>query len=171
MGETFEAWYQRNHPLVLSSLTVIAGSIDVASEATDEAFARACERWERVGEMDSSGGWVYQTGLNVLRRRRRRSHTELRLLGRAQGTRTQMPDGWSVEVLDAVRSLPRRERTAVALRYVADLSTAQIAEAMGIAPGTVASTLHAARQRLAIALGDTDSVTVVELQEAPDAHA
>jgi RNA polymerase sigma factor (sigma-70 family) len=171
VGDGFEAWYERQHPFVLSSLAVIAGSVDLAREAADEAFARAYERWERVAEMESSGGWVYQTALNVLRRRLRRSRKEFELLGGVAGGEAQVPDGWSVEVLDAVRGLPSRERTAVALRYVADLSTAEIAQAMGIASGTVGSTLYAARRRLAIALGDPDAIAVVELQEEPDAHA
>ena len=171
MGDGFEAWYERQHPVVLSSLTVIAGSVDLAREAADEAFARAYERWERVAEMESPGGWVYQTALNALRRRLRRSRKELEILGRVAEGGARVPDGWSVEVLDAVGGLPGRERTAVVLRYVADLSTAEIAQAMGIASGTVGSTLYAARRRLAIALGDRDAIAVVELQEEPDAHA
>lgn len=51
-----------------------------------------------------------------------------------------------------MRSLPARERTAVALRHVADLPTASVAAVMGVAPGTVAATLHAARAKLRHAL-------------------
>ena len=49
---------------------------------------------------------------------------------------------------DAVRSLPPRQRTAIVLHYVADMSQEQVAGVMGIAPGTVAATLHAARDTL-----------------------
>jgi RNA polymerase sigma-70 factor (ECF subfamily) len=55
---------------------------------------------------------------------------------------------------DAVRALPPRARTAVALRYVADLPEAEIADVMGVARGTVAATLSSARRQLAGALGD-----------------
>ena len=48
----------------------------------------------------------------------------------------------------AVRALPERERLAVALRYVADLPAEQVAEVMGIATGTVWSTLDHARRHL-----------------------
>ena len=51
-----------------------------------------------------------------------------------------------------VADLPPRTRTAVALRYVADLTEAQVAEAMNVSRGTVASTLSSARQRLAAVL-------------------
>ena len=56
----FDPWYEEQHPLVLAALTVASGQPDVAAEATDEAFLRAYERWERVRRMDSPGGWLYR---------------------------------------------------------------------------------------------------------------
>ena len=56
-------------------------------------------------------------------------------------------------------SLPDHERTAVALRYLADLTERQVAETMGVAPGTVAATLHAARKHLAERLAEPMEVT------------
>lgn len=167
----FDGWYLQLHPVLLSSLLVVAGDPEEAREATDEAFARAFERWPRVRDMESPSGWVFRTALNVVKRRARRRSLEHRLLGRL-APEVEAPLGWSVEVLDSVRALPERERVAIALRYVADLSTAQIAEIMGIAPGTVGSTLFAGRQRMAIALGDDPAdVAVVELEEVCDGEA
>jgi RNA polymerase sigma factor (sigma-70 family) len=59
-----------------------------------------------------------------------------------------------LDVMRAVQRLPARPRTAVVLRYVADLTEAEVAEAMGVAPGTVAATLSNARRRLAVLLAD-----------------
>ncbi len=42
-------------------------------------------------------------------------------------------------MLAAVRRLPARQREALVLRYYADLSEAQTAEAMGISQGAVKS--------------------------------
>jgi RNA polymerase sigma-70 factor (ECF subfamily) len=58
------------------------------------------------------------------------------------------------EIWDAVRQLPQRQRTAVALRYVADMTEQSIADVMDVRVGTVSATLHAARRRLADLLGD-----------------
>jgi RNA polymerase sigma-70 factor (ECF subfamily) len=77
---------------------------------------------------------------------------QLHLRRAASSTGAASPPDWSVEVWDALRRLPPRERTAMALRYVADLRTDDIAAAMRIAPGTVGATLHAGRHRLAAAL-------------------
>jgi RNA polymerase sigma factor (sigma-70 family) len=46
-------------------------------------------------------------------------------------------------VIDALRDLPARQREALVLRYYADLSEAEIAEAMGISKGAVKT--HTAR--------------------------
>ncbi len=47
-----------------------------------------------------------------------------------------------------VASLPERQRQALFLRYYADLDYQSIAEALGIKPGTVAASLHGARESL-----------------------
>jgi len=57
----------------------------------------------------------------------------------------------------AVRALPDRQRTAIVLRYVADLPEVDIAEAMHVSRGTVASNLSDARRSLARYLGDHDA--------------
>jgi RNA polymerase sigma factor (sigma-70 family) len=62
------------------------------------------------------------------------------------------------EVWELVRELAPRQRIAVVLRYVADLSESEIGEAMGVTRGTVSSTLFAARQALGAALAVPDSV-------------
>jgi RNA polymerase sigma-70 factor (ECF subfamily) len=56
------------------------------------------------------------------------------------------------ELAAAVATLPERERTAIALRYGADLTEPQIADVMDVAVGTVSATLHHARARLRSAL-------------------
>ncbi|MGW4895085.1 SigE family RNA polymerase sigma factor [Kitasatospora sp. NPDC004240] len=48
----------------------------------------------------------------------------------------------------ALSTLTRRERTVVVLRYYGDLSEADTAAELGIAPGTVKSTLHRALGKL-----------------------
>ena len=45
-------------------------------------------------------------------------------------------------MIEALRGLPPRQREVLVLRYYADLSEAQIAEALGIAPGSVKAHAH-----------------------------
>jgi RNA polymerase sigma-70 factor (ECF subfamily) len=148
--ESFDGWYRSEHPRVLALLTVAAGDPDIGSEITSEAFVRALERWDRVGEMDSPAAWTYRVGMNLLRRRLRRAAFERRL--QPDRPAPAAPAAVESELWDAVRALPVRQRTAVALRYVCDLPQDEIASVMHVAAGTVSATLTAARRRLAAAL-------------------
>jgi RNA polymerase sigma factor (sigma-70 family) len=58
-----------------------------------------------------------------------------------------------------VRQLPERQRVAVVLRYLLDLPEQEVAAAMRISRGTVASALAAAHQRLATWLTEEDEVS------------
>jgi len=65
----------------------------------------------------------------------------------------------TVSVRDAIATLPDRQREAVVLRYLADLTLAEVADAMCCALGTVKATLHEALASLR-----------VEFEEDDDAH-
>lgn len=145
----FASWYQASHGRVATTLALVTGDADVARDAADEAFARALERWHRVGQMQSPTGWTFRVALNVARRRLRRRSLETALHQRQAPAGVLEMQPVDHELWQLVAQLPPRQRTAVALRYVADLPEAAIAEAMQIAPGTVSATLHAARKRLA----------------------
>jgi RNA polymerase sigma factor (sigma-70 family) len=60
------------------------------------------------------------------------------------------------EVWAALRLLPPRQRTVVALRYLADQSEAQTADLMGCSVGTVKSQSSAAMRRLRELLHETE---------------
>lgn len=140
---------------MLAAMAVSARDLEVARDVTADAFARALERWDRVGSMASPGGWTYRVALNLLRRRLRRAALEQRLLRRVPRREPPPLTDRAVGVWEAVATLPPRTRTAVALRYLGGLTEAEVAEAMGVAPGTVAASLHAGRRRLAVLLKDT----------------
>lgn len=150
--DTFEGWYRREHPRLVASLLLVTGDLHLAQDAADEAFARALARWDRVGRMDSPNGWTYRVALNVLRRRGRRAARERELLARQDLTAdVPAPAG---EAWDAVRKLPPRQRTAVVLRYVADLTEEQVGAAMGVSRSTISSSLADARRTLGKLLCD-----------------
>ncbi len=153
-GVDFEVWYRREHSRLVNSVFLLSGSVEVAREAADEAFARAAARWDRVRVMESPGGWVFRVAVNLVRRERRRARRETVAVGRIGGPiemgDVELPDS---QLWAAVRSLPDRQRAAIVLRYVGDLKEAEIAEVLGVSRGTVASNLSRARNALVDALG------------------
>jgi len=139
----FEDWYREHYRRVFASVMVVSGDRAAVAEAVDEAFARALERWPRVRAMDSPIGWTFTVARNVLRRGARRSARE-RSVEIAVGSVPEI----DVALWDIVRSLPKRERELIALRYVAGLTEPEVAATLGIASGTVSRGLHDARAHL-----------------------
>lgn len=151
----FATWYGREVGGVCASLAVVVGDRRLAEEVAAEAFARAWADWAKVQQMESPVGWVYRVALNHARSRFRRRRIERRLAPASPGT-VAAPAEPDEELWQAVRALPPRARTAIALRYVADLPEAKVAELMRVRRGTVAATLFSARKKLAQVLGGRD---------------
>ena len=150
--DAFAAWYRNEHPRLLAAMAIVTRDLHVAEDVTAEAFARALAAWNRVSDMESPTGWTYRVALNVARRRARRAALEQRLLHRIAPADGGLPPERATEVWDAVSALPPRARTAIALRYAAELSEAEVAAAMNVAVGTASATLSSARRALAISL-------------------
>jgi len=148
----FETWYLDQHPRLIASLLLVTGDVDLAREAVDEACVRALARWPRVARMASPGGYVYRIALHEAWRRQRRARLEQHLLARHRPeAAVPAPAG---EAWELVRALPPRQRAAVVLRYIADLTEADVARAMGVSRSTVSSTLADAHRALAQRLED-----------------
>jgi RNA polymerase sigma factor (sigma-70 family) len=148
-GAAFEDWYREAWPKLVGSLVVIVGDREVAADVAAEAAVRVLERWER-GTIGHPTAWAHQVAINLAHRRARREALEVRVLRHSSPVEHAVePPATPSEVWAALRLLPQRQRTAIALRYLGDLTQAEIAQSMGISPGSVAATLHAARRRLA----------------------
>jgi len=154
----FATWYRTEYPRVVNALTLLTGDRQVASDAASEAFVRALAKWDRVSKMDRPGGWLYNVALNDARRRLRRATRDRSTTVELEWTaKTAAPVEPDHELWSAVSRLPERTRSAVVLRYVADLTEPAIAEALGVRRGTVATMLRRAHQALAEDLGPTYS--------------
>lgn len=150
---SFEEWYRNTYRRLVAALVLVADDEELARDAADEAMVRAFERWHRVQAMQSPAEWAYTVGQNLLRRRGRRAAVERTL---RRPIEVAGPPELPHEVWEAVRALPQRQRQAIGLRYVLDLSEAQVAEHMDISLGTASATLSAARKKLATHLAKSE---------------
>lgn len=146
----FEAFYRDEYGAVVALVNVLSGSRWAAEDLAQEAFLRTYRDWNRVGRMDSPQAWVRRVAINLAhsRFRRLRSEAAARLRLSAQTTVLDPLPPEEEAFWDEVRRLPRRQSRAIALRYVADLSVAEIADTMELAEGTVRALLHQGRTRL-----------------------
>jgi RNA polymerase sigma-70 factor (ECF subfamily) len=145
--EELEALFRAEYRGLVRALSVVAGDVESAADAVQDAFVQAHRHWSRVRRYDQPALWVRRTAVNRIlnqhRSRRRRDAAVARLAGPASAGERDLDIG------PAVAALPRRQRMAVALHYLADLPVGEVAAAMRVEPGTVKSHLHAARQSLA----------------------
>ena len=154
--EEFAAWYRAAHPGVVEAVLRAVRRPALASDAVDEAFARAFAGWDRVQAMRSPAGWVYRVAVNEARRQLRRATREEALLAAERPPRPTPPPGGEAWLL--VDALPLRQRAAVVLRHVAGLTEAQIGEALGVTRSTISSSLADAYRSLAAQLSaDADA--------------
>lgn len=143
----FDDWYRSEYSRVLAAVLVVCGADrSRAEDATADAFVKALERWSTVGHMDSPTGWVIRVATNNAHRRlsRWRRGRELE----ETGVEFAEASGADVDVWRALAKLGPRQRAALVLRYADDLTQADVAKSLGVAPGTAAATLHQARKSM-----------------------
>jgi len=121
-----------------------------AEDCAQEAMARALARWDRVHEY--APAWVARVATNLALDRVRRLN---RRLDPVVGVVDDPVAIRRHDLVTALRALPKRQREAVVLRYLVDLSEAQTALAMGCATGTVKSAAARGLDHLRRALGPT----------------
>jgi RNA polymerase sigma-70 factor (ECF subfamily) len=155
-ADSFAQFYQRHYRPVAGLAYTLTGSWVAAEDVAQEAFVRAYRDWPKVGEYDRPDSWVRTVAVNLATSRGRRLAAEARAIAKLRQRRERpQPEALPEDAetfWNAVRSLPRRQAQAAALRYHDDLSVAQIAAAMGCAEGTAKAHLHAARKALAAML-------------------
>lgn len=129
----------------------ILGDAEEVKEAMQETFLRVFRHLKRYDESRDFFGWLYRIAVNVCRdldqrRRRRRIFTPIDdALPIAIEPRTND----DVEQLRrAIDTLPERERLAILLRDIEELSTEDVAEILGNTPATVRVQISKARAKL-----------------------
>ena len=150
---TLEALYAA-HAATLAGVLHAAGVPD-AADAVQEAFVQAVVHWRKVSTYDDPLAWIRRVAINRGHNRWRARRRRDALTERIASTTTIYPfeppdpDG---ELAELIKTLPPQQRMALTLYYFADLSVAEVADAMQLSAGTIKYHLHAARAALARAL-------------------
>lgn len=161
---SFEDFVRAHHAAVRALVVALYGGKD-SEDIVQEAFLRAQKEWRSLSSRDRPELWVRRVAMNLAVSRFRRWRSESRALIRLGGRRDPkvvVLSSQSAGVWKEVRLLPDRQAQVVALRYLEDLSVAEIAQTLGIAEGTVRATLHQARVTLAGRLTPGLEVSVEE---------
>jgi RNA polymerase sigma-70 factor (sigma-E family) len=140
----FEAFYRAEYPRAVRLAFLLTRSDLAAEDLAQEAFAAVHARYT---ELAAPAGYLRTCVVNGCRRWHRSRAREGRRLELARPVEQTTETG-AGELLDAVASLPYRHRAVIVLRYWADCSEQEIADALGCRPGTVKSIASRALARL-----------------------
>ena len=146
MSEIWEDAYVAAYPQVYRGLVALGARPDEAEDALHDAFVRGLEG----PDVSSPAGWLFVVAARVWRRRRWRDRIfrPLAAATKAEG----LEPAERIDLFEALRKLPRRQREVLVARYIVGLSQEETATALGIARGTVAATATQAARALRVRL-------------------
>lgn len=153
-------------PRLLRATYAVTRDEQRAEDALQGAFAQAFASWSRVSRAEDPLAYVRRMAFNAALAQRRLAFR------RRETLRADLPDRSSreagagpeirLDLWDAIGDLPPRQRAVVVLRYFEDLTERQIADTLGVRPGTVKSQASAALLTLRLRLGVGVAITAEE---------
>lgn len=153
--ESFDAFYAGSVRRVICQLYALTGDRAEAEDVVQEAYARAWQRWERLGGYADPEGWVrtvaYRISVSAWRKAVSRGAAHRRH-GAAGAVPEISPD--YVAVIDALREISADQRCAIVLHHMVGLSVAEIAAETSASVAAVKARLSRGRQALAVLLAD-----------------
>lgn len=154
----FTTWVSDFHRPLLAFAELVAGDRQTGEDLLQTALARAYLKWSKIGAKD-------QHPQSYVRRIIINENASLwrRAWKRRERPTDAVPESGAVVAMSVdstwalVQSLPVRQRTAIALRFYADLSVAETADVMGCSEGTVKVHTSRALAKLKVALSEGGS--------------
>jgi RNA polymerase sigma factor (sigma-70 family) len=154
----YERLVTRYRDLAVRTAWLVTRSGAEAEDAAQEAFVKAYYALPRFRRGAPFRPWILRIAANEARNRlrttRRREALAVRAAAAEPGGAAPSPEAAALaredaEALAAALSrLEERDRLVIAYRYLFELSEAEMADALGVRPGTVKSRLSRAMSRL-----------------------
>jgi RNA polymerase sigma-70 factor (sigma-E family) len=149
--------YSTHYRSLVRLAALLVRDVGTAEEVVQDSFVAMHGAWRRLRDSDKALSYLRQSVVN-----RSRSVLRHRIVVDRNAPKPA-PDEPSAEhgafalldrsaVIAALRTLPPRQREALVLRFYADMSEAQIADAMSISRGAVKSHTARAMQALRVVL-------------------
>jgi RNA polymerase sigma factor (sigma-70 family) len=155
---SFEAFFEGEYTRLARAVYLMTGDALESEDIAQEAMARLYERWDRVSQMESPVGYLFRTGLNLVRKRSRRARVRLR----KPGSQPPVPSDPALvvearsEIRRALSSLPANQREALILVEWLGMGAEEAGALMGARPGTVRVWVSRAKAGVRRQRGGTD---------------
>lgn len=147
MDDEFGEYVAVRWPRLVRAAVLLGCTPHEAEDVVQTALTRCLVKWSKVQRADDRDAYVHRVVVNTYIDRRRRMWR--REVPTERLPEAELPDlaGTTVDSVGldrALAALTDDQRIAVVLRYYLDLSEAQMAAALGVAPGTVKSRISRA---------------------------
>jgi RNA polymerase sigma-70 factor (sigma-E family) len=159
--DEFAEYVAARWPRLVRAAVLLGCTPHEAEDVVQAALTRCLVKWSKVQRADDRDAYVHRILVNTFIDQRRR-------MWRREVPTEQLPDTAQTDGADAtvdavgldraLAALGEDQRVAVVLRYYLDLTEAQMASALGVAPGTVKSRVS----RALTALGADPNLTAQE---------
>ena len=157
MGEMIDLeGFDSQYGALFGDLVALARALGAGSDAEDvaqEALLEARSHLHQLRDPEKLRAWVRSIAVRGACRARRRYLADL---GAEQIERLPVTELPNVDVAAAIAGLPERERVAVTLVFGLGYRQDEAADLMGVAAGTVYSSIWRARRKLARVLADDE---------------
>lgn len=144
--------YREHYTPLVRTIALLVRDAAEAEDIVQEAHLRLYRSWDQIQDQARAPGYLRSTAINLARSRLR---TIIRARSKEpQPSHAMQPDEKamageaSASVIKALKSLPRRQRECLVLRYYVDLTDREIAEDLGVSVGAVKQHLHRGLEKL-----------------------
>jgi RNA polymerase sigma-70 factor (ECF subfamily) len=142
----FESFFVAEHVRLYRALYVITGRSHEAEELMQEAFVKVWERWDRVADMENPTAYLYRTAMNEFRSRYRRAKAAAKRALKIGEPRDLFSEADDRDVVArALRGLAPRQRAALILTQLLDLSSEEAGRVLGVSAASVRALVHQGR--------------------------
>jgi RNA polymerase sigma-70 factor (ECF subfamily) len=176
-GVFIEALFAKHHGEIYAYLLRMMRDPEVAADMTQDAFIKAYKNYETLEKPENARAWLYQIAHRVAldEIRRRKIIRFFPWTGESHGSapsaeRLVMDDRLSGDMQRALERIPERQRAALLLAELHDLTGLELAAALGVSHVAARALLTRARESLRQALA-VERAADAQAEAAADAAA
>jgi RNA polymerase sigma-70 factor (sigma-E family) len=165
----FESYARAHSHQLLRFAAVLTNDNGVAEDVVQNVLIKAHARWDRIGVIDNRQAYLRRMVVNELNSWRRKwaryvPHPDTALERHVGDGTGQIDD--RVDLVGELGKLPAQQRAAVVLRFLEDLSDAEIAEVLNCREVTVRGYIHRALNALRIEMAAPSASPALHGKEA-----
>ena len=158
----YEEFVRACTPSLARTAYLLTGDTHLAEDLLQHALIQVARHWERIhGRPEAYARRILATQ-NISWWRSRRRRPEVALETWHDKPQPAEDPSLGLDVVAALARLTPRQRAVLVLRYADDLTEGQVAEVLGIRPGTVKSVARQAAARMREVAPELDPALVEE---------